>query len=253
VDKIDEILEATDGIMVARGDLGVEIPIERIPATQKRLIQQANLAGRPVITATQMLESMTANRRPTRAEVTDVANAILDGTDAVMLSGETAVGSFPAETVATMARIAEETETAHQGRFGVGDLLERRSDTGDAPQDDSISVSIFQLASKLEPTLIFVPSLSGSTARRVARFRLSQWIVAPSRDESVCQQLLFSYGVLPVYVEAEAILASPEERQSYTTGWLEQYSVKGDLVLLIEGSGTLQAQDTRRIDIIEIG
>ncbi len=252
IDNIQAILEVADGIMVARGDLGVEIPIEQIPDTQKQLIQKANLAAKPVITATQMLESMTANRRPTRAEVTDVANAILDGTDAVMLSGETAIGSYPAETVAVMARIAQVTEEAHCGKFGIGELLDHQSAMGKIARVDLISANVFKLARALEPTLIFVPSLSGATARRLARFRLPQWIIAASRDKNTCQKLQFSFGVYIVYVPAEQVVASPEERQAYTRQWLEEYGVEGDLVFLIEGSGTLRAQDTKRIDIIDI-
>jgi pyruvate kinase len=253
VRNIEEILEVTDGIMVARGDLGVEIPIEKIPNAQKHLIQRSNVVGKPVITATQMLESMTANRRPTRAEVTDVANAILDGTDAVMLSGETAVGAYPAETVAVMARIARETETHQEGKYNVAALLEQKGNTArHMSRDDLISANIFRIAQTLDPTLIFVPSLSGATARRLARFRPHQWIVAASRDERTCQRLQFSYGVYPVFVQAEEPLATLEERQAYTKQWLQRYGVHGDLVLLVEGSGTLEVQDTKRIDIIEV-
>lgn len=252
VDNIQDILQSADGMMVARGDLGVEIPIEKIPATQKMLIQQANLAGKPVITATQMLESMTSNRRPTRAEVTDVANAILDGTDAVMLSGETAVGTYPAQTVAVMARIAWETEESHSGRFGVGGRWDDHDASGESSRDDLISSNVYNLAKTLNPTLLFVPSLSGATARRVSRFRLPQWIIAPSTNEATCQRLQFSFGVYPVYIPAQEVLATPEERQTYSREWLETHGVEGDLVLLIEGSGTLRAQDTRRIDIIDI-
>jgi len=252
LDHIEDILRAADGVMVARGDLGVEIPIEEIPTAQKALIQQANLAAKSVITATQMLESMTNNRRPTRAEVTDVANAILDGTDAVMLSGETAIGDYPAETVAVMARIAQTTEERSAPELGIGDLLKLQQASGEISTDNLISFNVFLLAETLKPALIFVPSLGGRTAQRVARFRMHPWIVAPSRDERICQKLQFTYGIYPVYVSAETILAPPELRRQYACEWLEANSASGDMVLLIEGAGTLKAQDTKRIDIIDL-
>jgi pyruvate kinase len=253
VKHIGDILQVVDGLMVARGDLGVEIPIEEIPSTQKSLIRQANLWGKPVITATQMLESMIGNRRPTRAEVTDVANAILDGTDAVMLSGETAVGSYPDETVAVMSRIARLTEERHSGDFGIRHLFRRQHDRRELTQMDTISLNLNRMAETLDPSLVVVPALTGGTARLVTRFRLSQWIIAPSRDESTCQKLQFSFGVLPVYVSSDAVLASLEERQAYSRRLIREYSQEGDVVLLIEGSGTLKDQDTKRIDIVNIG
>ncbi|OQY37179.1 MAG: pyruvate kinase [Anaerolineaceae bacterium 4572_5.2] len=249
---IEEILDAADGLMVARGDLGVEIPIEDIPAAQKQLIRQANLAAKPVITATQMLESMTRNRRPTRAEVTDVANAILDGSDAIMLSGETAIGDYPAETVAVMARIAQRTEETCTAEFGISDLLKLQQDRGDISREDLVSSNIFLMAKTLNPALIFIPSLGGATARRVTRFRLSQWIVAPSRKKSACQQLQFSYGVYPVHIASKKVFAKLSERRKVARKWLKENGEIGDLVLLIEGAGTLKAEDTRRIDIIDL-
>ena len=252
VENIESILRVVDGLMVARGDLGVEIPIEDIPSTQKLLIRQANLVGRPVITATQMLESMIGHRRPTRAEATDVANAILDGTDAVMLSGETAVGSYPDETVAVMSRIAQITEERHSGDFGIRNLLQRKSERRELTQMDTISANIFRIAKSLNPSLIFVPTLSGATARSVTRFRLPQWIIAPSRDELTCQKLQFSFGILPIYISSKKVIASPEERQAYTQDLIRQYGAEGEVVLLIEGSGTLHAQDTKRIDIVNV-
>src|SRR5438093_1211806 len=158
----DEILAAADGIMVARGDLGVEVPIEEIAYTQKQLIAKANLAGKPVITATQMLESMRTNRLPTRAEATDVANAILDGSDAVMLSAETAMGQYPIEAVAMMSRIAREAEALLRPRFGGA------SDTTGTPAaarfTEAIVEAASRLADQLEATLMVVATHSGNTA-----------------------------------------------------------------------------------------
>jgi len=142
VENLDQILDCTDGIMVARGDLGVEIPIEEIALVQKKIINRANFFGKPVITATHMLESMVANRRPTRAEATDVANAILDGTDCVMLSEETAVGKFPEEAVAVMTRISEVTE-ANSNPRDVAELLKHKKERGKISPEDLISLSIF--------------------------------------------------------------------------------------------------------------
>ena len=182
--------------MVARGDLGVEIPIERIAGTQKWIIDQANLCGKSVITATHMLESMIDHSRPTRAEATDVANAIFDGTDCVMLSGETAVGQFPVESVAVMSRIAQETENGSP-IIGVANLLEVQQASGEITRNDLISFNIFQSAKTLNPSIVFVPSASGATARRVTRFRLPQWIIAICLDEKTCQRLQFMYGIYP--------------------------------------------------------
>ena len=179
---IDRILEVCDGIMVARGDLGVETPIEEIPTVQKRLIEQANRVAKPVITATQMLESMTQYRRPTRAEVTDVANAILDGTDCVMLSGETAIGAHPVETVSVMASIAHATETANAGRFGLGYSLLTETQHDGVDPNSRFGFSVYRLAEGMDVSIVFVPSFSGETARRIARYRLPIWVVAITRD-----------------------------------------------------------------------
>ncbi len=246
--NLKAIIAASDGIMVARGDLGVEIPIEQLPFTQKTIILEANLAGKPVITATQMLESMQTNRRPTRAEVTDVANAILDGTDCVMLSGETAVGEFPVDTVATMSRIAAAIETsADSDDLGLIDHLRLQRDSGNITTNDLISFSLFRLAQRLHPALVIVPSSSGATARRITRFRLAEWIVAPCKSDQVCQQLLFSYGVLPVKMSD----ADADWRQ-YSHQLPSSFEINEGLVLVLEGAGTLGYTDTKRIDIINL-
>ncbi|MEJ2749506.1 MAG: pyruvate kinase [Anaerolineae bacterium] len=246
LNNLKPILEAADGIMVARGDLGVEIPIERIAGAQKWIIDQANLYGKPVITATQMLESMIEHNRPTRAEATDVANAILDGTDCVMLSAETAVGQFPVESVAVMSRIAQETETSAK-IVGAASLLEVQQASGEITRNDLISFNIFQSAQTLKPDIVFVPSASGATARRVTRFRLPQWIIAICLDEKTCQRLQFMYGIFPVHVTA-----NPLSWPHFAQNWLAEHQIEGDLVLVIEGGGTMRAGDTTRLDIIDM-
>src|SRR5512135_2265722 len=177
LDRMEEILEAADGIMIARGDLGVEIPIEQIAVIQKRLMRQANLLGKPVITATQMLESMTENRRPTRAESTDVANAILDGTDCVMLSGESAMGKYPVDAVAMLARIAEAIEP-HRPVHHMGEAPKNLGRGGNVSLADLIAFSVETTLERISPAAVFVPTRSGYTARSIARFRLPVWIAA---------------------------------------------------------------------------
>ena len=243
--NLESILAAVDGIMVARGDLGVEIPIERIATTQKRIIAEANLHGVPVITATHMLESMIDHRRPTRAEATDVANAILDGTDCVMLSGETAVGQFPEDTVDVMARIAQEAEGDADG-MGVADLFKEQQARGDISKGDLISYNVFQSAQTLNPAVLFVPSATGATVRRVSRFRLPQWIVAICLDEKICQKLQFSYGVYP-----ECVSTNPLSWPHYAQNWMSERDLDSELVLVIEGGGTVKSGDTIRLDIID--
>ncbi|NJN93399.1 MAG: pyruvate kinase [Anaerolineales bacterium] len=246
IDHISDILKVTDGIMVARGDLGVEIAIEKVAAVQKQLIVAANLQGRPVITATHMLESMTSTRRPTRAEVTDVANAILNGTDCVMLSGETAIGSFPDEAVAVMARIAQVTETSEES-IGVADLLKVQQATGEITKQDLISFDIFQSTLTLNPVVLFVPSASGDMARRITRFRLKEWIVAPCLDKRTSQKLQFSFGILP-----QLLTRNPLSWPYFAQEWLKDYGLEDQVAMVVEGGGTLKAGDTTRIDIINL-
>lgn len=252
LDNIEEILVVCDAIMVARGDLGVEIPIEKIPNVQKELIHKANLFGKPVITATQMLESMTHNRRPTRSEATDVANAILDGTDCVMLSGETAVGMYPVETVQTMSNLACETESKFE-TLGVANLLKLQQARDKISQIDLITLAVYLTIETIQPALVIILANTGNTVRRVSRFGLEQWIIAPSQNEVTCRRLEFSRGVLPAHTVDKSLLATPESRRQYAIDQMETYGVDCGLVLLLEGSGTLKAEDTKRIDIIDLG
>ena len=201
VENLDNILASADGIMVARGDLGVEVPIEEMAIIQKNMIFQANLAGKPVITATHMMESMTIHRRPTRAEATDVANAILDGTDCVMLSGETAMGKYPVEVVDIMTDIAQYTEENRPTNV-IADLLSLHFGGDDIDEADLIALSTYMMAEQLKPVVVFTPTVSGETAQRVARFRLPVWIVASTPHEQVAQRLQFTYGVLPECLQA---------------------------------------------------
>ena len=197
IDNIDEICKECDGIMVARGDLGVEIPFEEVPVIQKHLITKCRLLGKRVITATEMLESMIHNARPTRAEISDVANAVYDGTSAVMLSGETAAGHYPAEAVEAMAKIAEKTECNinYAKRF-------RESEFEIASTLDAISHATCGMAIDIEAKGIAVCSLSGLTARMISRFRCPANIVGITTDEKTWRKLALSWGVTPKMSDA---------------------------------------------------
>lgn len=195
LENIDSILNAADGIMVARGDLGVESPLERIPQVQKMLIRKANALGKPVITATQMLRSMVSSPRPTRAEATDVANAILDGSDAVMLSEETAVGRYPAEAVRFMASIAEATEEIFPHEHYLNRRDERKLEV-----EEAIGYAACCVARDINASAIMTSTQSGSTARRIARHRPRQPILALSPNEATVRRLALTWGVSPLLV-----------------------------------------------------
>jgi pyruvate kinase len=240
VDNLESILAATDGVMVARGDLGVELGTEDVPIVQKRIIAMANAAGKVVITATQMLESMIENPRPTRAEASDVANAILDGTDAVMLSGESAVGKYPVETVETMARIADYTE-----EHGMGSIRPRRADArrGEAspapagpgtPITRSLTRVAASVAEELGCKLILAFTESGVTARLVAGHRPRVPVVAVTHEDRVYRQLALWWGVVPIQSEfvenTDDLLAAGEERLK-ARGLVQ----KGDTILMLSG------------------
>ncbi len=199
VGNIDEIIEASDGIMIARGDMGVEIPFEQIPAIQKEIIRKGYLAGKQVITATQMLESMVSSPRPTRAEITDVANAIYDGTSAIMLSGETAAGEFPIEAVQTMALIAQTTENNidYKGIFSA-----RRAGPHSSVAD-AIAHATVTTAHDLGARAILTVSLRGQTARLISKYRPSCPILSCTLTGRVCRQMNLSWGVTPLIIEEE--------------------------------------------------
>jgi pyruvate kinase len=194
---IDDILAASDGLMVARGDLGIETPLEHVPLLQKMLIEKSNRAGKPVITATQMLLSMVESPRPTRAEVADVANAILDGTDAVMLSEETAAGRHPVEAVATMKRIAEDTESA----FPFEQWMRRFEDRSLQSLPDAVAGAACELAEHIGAAAIIAWTASGATARLVARHRPRRPILALSPRSDTARRLALVWGVLPLVAE----------------------------------------------------
>ncbi len=200
VANFDRILAVSDAIMVARGDLGVDIPLERVPLVQKEIISKCNRAGKPVITATQMLESMVRSVRPTRAEVTDVANAIFDGTDAIMLSAETSIGQHPVRAVRTMARIARETER----QLPYEHLLLERGAWIEPQTDELISYNACYTAHRLGAAVIVASTQSGSTARRVSKYRPRMPILAVTSSELVSRRLLLCWGIKVCQVNAQS-------------------------------------------------
>ncbi|MEH7612147.1 pyruvate kinase [Gottfriedia acidiceleris] len=197
IDNIDEILEVSDGLMVARGDMGVEIPPEEVPIVQKLLIKKCNNLGKPVITATQMLDSMQRNPRPTRAEASDVANAILDGTDAIMLSGETAAGSYPIESVSMMNSIALRIEKSLQYE----ELFKKRQRENKGTITDAIGQSVAATALNLKVAAIIAPTESGHTAKMISKYRPKAPILAITSDIRICRRLTLVWGVQTEYRE----------------------------------------------------
>jgi pyruvate kinase len=194
VASFDRVLAASDGIMVARGDMGVELPLPRVPLVQKDIIRKCNAAGKPVVIATQMLESMVSAPRPTRAEVADVANAIFDGADAVMLSAETSVGRYPLQSLRMMVQVARETDAA----LPYARMLEEKGQTVERQTDDAISYDACHTAHRLSARAIVAFTQSGSTARRVSRYRPRAPVFAITPDEAVRRRLALLWGVYPV-------------------------------------------------------
>jgi pyruvate kinase len=228
--QLDEILRASDAIMVARGDLGVDIPLERLPMVQKEIIRKCNALGKPVITATQMLESMVSAARPTRAEVTDVANAIFDGTDAVMLSAETSIGKYPVQAVAMMARIARATDA----QLPCEQILLERGAALEPEIDEAISYDACRTAHQLGAKAIVAFTHSGSTARRVSKCRPSVPILAISTSEEVSRRLQLCWGV---HVSQIATPSTVEELFAMGATLPRRLGVAepGDLVVITAG------------------
>jgi pyruvate kinase len=248
LENLDKILAASDGLMVARGDLGIEIPLERVPLAQKEIIKKCNHAGKPVITATQMLESMMESPSPTRAEVTDIANSIFDGTDAIMLSGETAIGRYPVEAVQVMMKIALITEAALPYSKM---LLDKGADL--EPQtDDAISYAACHTAHQLGAAAIVAFTSSGSTARRVSKYRPGIPILAATPSPKQRRRLLLSWGVYPFEVAEPsdvADLLAQGARLSLETG----VARKGDLIVITAGipigiAGTTNLLKVERVE-----
>lgn len=247
IKNLDEILDVADGIMVARGDMGVEVPLEDVPVIQKELIRKANARGKQVITATQMLESMTKNPRPTRAEATDVANAIYDGTTAIMLSGETASGKYPVETVRTMSRIAEraEKDIRYEERLKKIRYMEEAEITG------AISHATCTIAGELNAAAIVTVTISGFTAEKVARYKPSCPIICCSVNPRVCRQASLLWGVVPVLIEKKATaddLFKEALWQAQKTGVVK----KGDKVILTAGVPLGVSGNTNMIHVVEV-
>ncbi len=242
----DEILAVADGIMVARGDLGVEVPIEEIAHTQKQLIAKANLVGKPVITATQMLESMITSRLPTRAEATDVANAILDGTDCVMLSGESAMGRFPEESVTMLARIAAFTE-AHRPRVSLASKREFLREPAAMTGADRMASVVEHALGTVPCEAVLVPTFSGNMARAISRYKPSVWVVAPSCDPAVCQGLAFSYGVHAVDLGEE-----PADWREFAACWVRERGLPAQRILLVAGPSPRNSNANHRIELMQL-
>lgn len=251
VDNIDGIIEKADGVMVARGDLGVQLPTERIPLVQKYIIGKCRKAGKVVITATQMLDSMIVNPRPTRAELTDVANAVFDGTDAVMLSGETANGKYPVEAVQTMAKICQTVEESEEYRETV---LE--ADDGIKPSEKNIgravSKTAYIMARDITATAIVIPTLSGTTARLVSQFRPEQTIIAATPKSECQRQLMLNWGVIPMSMEMAD--DSDEMVQKAVKAALDaKYISLGDKIVMLAGIPLANPLRVNTVKVLIVG
>ena len=244
VRNLDDILEACDGIMVARGDLGVETPIESIAVTQKMLIRRARQYGRPVITATQMLESMVENRRPTRAEATDVANAVLDGTDCVMLSEESAIGQYPVDAVRMLTRIALATE---KSRPPTDPAWLETPQQRDRRVEEIMAPDLADLVNKIRPPVVIAPTDSGATARRLARFKFAAPVIAFSSADKTCQDLSFSYGVVAVKIASTEVVWRDVARE-----WCMKHGIRRGTVVMTHGPSRSHPDASNFVEIFSL-
>lgn len=243
IDNLDEIIHESDGVMVARGDLAVEVGAEKVPLLQKEIITKCNLLGRPVITATQMLDSMENTPVPTRAEVSDVANSILDGTDAVMLSGESAVGAYPSESVRTLTQIAEQTEPHAKNKD-----LEYLGDSRDLV--DTMSVSVVRIANHVKARRIVTLTQSGFTARMIARFKPHHGVIAITPESKTYEQLKLSSGCTPVLSEVKGDTKEvAKEVQNIISK--NKWAKKGEKIVITMGSQYGISGSTNTIFVIE--
>jgi len=249
VNNLDSILTVSDGLMVARGDLGVEVEYEELPILQKDMIKRTLIQGKPVITATQMLESMIVNPRPTRAEISDVANAIYDGTSAIMLSGETATGKYPAEALAAMAKIAERIERAIDYRQF---FFRRREGKSELSITNAISHATVTTSHDLDATAILTVSMSGNTARNVTKYRPTCPIIACTPDSVVQRQLKLSWGIIPLLTEEEndtTTLFNQAVEAAMEAGHLQE----GELVVMTAGVPVGHSGSTNLLKVHVVG
>jgi pyruvate kinase len=246
LERVSEILAAADGMMIARGDLGVEVPVERIGVIQKSLMKEARRAGKPVITATQMLESMTRSRQPTRAEATDVANAVLDGTDCLMLSGESATGLFPVEAVSMLARIAEVTEP-HRSHLELWERMKSLPGELDPDLYDLMTVAVGSLMEFDKIGLVVVMTSTGRMARSLTRFRMPMWIAAVTTNPLVSKHLIFSYGVQAV---------CPAEPIRDVSAWIREraraHGLAKPLALLVRGPAPGRPDANTALEVVDL-
>lgn len=247
INNLDEIIEVSDGIMVARGDMGVEVPMEDVPILQKEIIKKTVKAGKQVITATQMLESMIKNPRPTRAEVTDIANAIYDGTTAIMLSGESAAGKYPVEAVKTMSRIAERTEED----IDYATRLKRRDTIKDIDLTNAIALATCTTAMEIKAAAIITVTMSGHTAGMISRFKPKCPIIGCSVNPRVCRQISLMWGVQPVLIkkqETEEDLFAEAIKEAKRANLIKV----GDVVVLTAGLPLGIAGKTNMMRVVDV-